>query len=232
MVIELVAGLLIGFGIGYGLDTFWDHADVSGAVHIRGLAAGVKTMLRSATRSAGTEGGAGREQGETDVADEAQGERRSGVPSDGPVHRQAAVRRGRGPVVHPHQRDAVDGDGGAVHLALRAGHAGPRIVPAGCSRSPNWPTASSTRWSRMTGQDGVKYFPYDLHAVPVHLHGQLSGLIPMSFSPTSHIAVTAVLGFGVFIAVTVSGLCQERRRISWACSGCRMRRCSCARSSR
>jgi F-type H+-transporting ATPase subunit a len=31
------------------------------------------------------------------------------------------------------------------------------------------------------------------------------GLIPTSFTPTSHIAVTAVLGFGVFIAVTVLG---------------------------
>jgi F-type H+-transporting ATPase subunit a len=31
------------------------------------------------------------------------------------------------------------------------------------------------------------------------------GLLPFAFTPTSHIAVTAVLGFGVFIFVTVLG---------------------------
>ena len=34
-------------------------------------------------------------------------------------------------------------------------------------------------------------------------------LIPMSFSPTSHIAVTAILGFGVFFAVTILGFVKN-----------------------
>lgn len=49
MVIELVAGLMIGFGIGYGLDTLFGTIPVFLVLFIFvGLAAGVKTMLRSA----------------------------------------------------------------------------------------------------------------------------------------------------------------------------------------
>lgn len=49
MVIELVAGLGIGFGIGYGLDVLFDTMPVFMVVFVMlGLAAGVKTMLRSA----------------------------------------------------------------------------------------------------------------------------------------------------------------------------------------
>jgi ATP synthase protein I len=49
MVIELVAGLAIGFGIGYGLDRLLGTMPVFLVLFIfLGLAAGVKTMLRSA----------------------------------------------------------------------------------------------------------------------------------------------------------------------------------------
>jgi ATP synthase protein I len=49
MVIELVAGLGIGFGIGYGLDLFFGTLPVFMVLFVLlGLAAGVKTMLRSA----------------------------------------------------------------------------------------------------------------------------------------------------------------------------------------
>lgn len=49
MVIELVAGLGIGFGIGYGLDTLLGTMPIFLVLFIfLGLAAGVKTMLRSA----------------------------------------------------------------------------------------------------------------------------------------------------------------------------------------
>ena len=49
MVIELVAGLGIGFGIGYGLDVLFGTLPVFMVLFILlGLAAGVKTMLRSA----------------------------------------------------------------------------------------------------------------------------------------------------------------------------------------
>ncbi|XDA99157.1 AtpZ/AtpI family protein [Sulfitobacter sp. LCG007] len=49
MVIELVAGLGIGFGIGYGLDYLLGTLPIFMVLFtMLGLAAGVKTMLRSA----------------------------------------------------------------------------------------------------------------------------------------------------------------------------------------
>lgn len=50
MVIELVAGLGIGFGIGYGLDVLFGTLPIFMVLFVMlGLAAGIKTMLRSAT---------------------------------------------------------------------------------------------------------------------------------------------------------------------------------------
>ena len=49
MVIELVAGLAIGFGIGYGIDVSFGTTPIFMVLFIGlGLAAGVKTMMRSA----------------------------------------------------------------------------------------------------------------------------------------------------------------------------------------
>ena len=49
MVIELVAGLGIGFGIGYGLDYLLGTTPILMVLFVfLGLAAGVKTMMRSA----------------------------------------------------------------------------------------------------------------------------------------------------------------------------------------
>ncbi|NSX53487.1 AtpZ/AtpI family protein [Parasulfitobacter algicola] len=49
MVIELVAGLLIGFGIGFGLDRLFGTTPIFLVLFILlGFIAGVKTMLRSA----------------------------------------------------------------------------------------------------------------------------------------------------------------------------------------
>ena len=55
------------------------------------------------------------------------------------------------------------------------------------------------------GHDGVKYFPYIMTLFIFVLSANFLGLLPMAFATTSHIAVTAVLGFGVFICVTVLG---------------------------
>ena len=49
MVIELVAGIAIGFGMGYGLDSLFGTSPIFLVIFIFfGLAAGVLTMLRSA----------------------------------------------------------------------------------------------------------------------------------------------------------------------------------------
>jgi F-type H+-transporting ATPase subunit a len=51
----------------------------------------------------------------------------------------------------------------------------------------------------------VKYFPYIFTLFIFILMANFLALIPMSYSPTSMIAVTAVLGFGVFTVVTILG---------------------------
>ena len=61
----------------------------------------------------------------------------------------------------------------------------------------------------VTGKDGVKYFPYIMTLFLFILFANYLALIPMSYSPTSMIAVTAVLGFGVFIAVTILGFVKN-----------------------
>ncbi len=61
----------------------------------------------------------------------------------------------------------------------------------------------------VTGKDGVKYFPYIITLFVFILFANYLALLPMSYSPTSMIAVTAVLGFGVFVAVTVLGFVKN-----------------------
>jgi len=61
----------------------------------------------------------------------------------------------------------------------------------------------------VTGKDGIKYFPYIMTLFMFILCANFLGLIPMSFTTTSHIAVTAVMGFGVFIVVTVLGFVKN-----------------------
>jgi F-type H+-transporting ATPase subunit a len=57
----------------------------------------------------------------------------------------------------------------------------------------------------VAGHDGVRYFPYIFTLFLFILFVNFLGLIPTSFTATSHIAVTAILGFGVFLAVTILG---------------------------
>ena len=57
----------------------------------------------------------------------------------------------------------------------------------------------------ITGKEGLKYFPYIMTLFVFIFFANYLALLPMSYSVTSMIAVTAVLGFGVFIWVTVLG---------------------------
>jgi len=61
----------------------------------------------------------------------------------------------------------------------------------------------------VTGKDGIKYFPYIMTLFMFILCANFLGLIPMSFTTTSHIAVTAILGFGVFFVVTILGFVKN-----------------------
>ncbi|MEO0388366.1 MAG: F0F1 ATP synthase subunit A [Pseudomonadota bacterium] len=61
----------------------------------------------------------------------------------------------------------------------------------------------------VTGKEGLKYFPYIFSLFLFILFANVLALIPMSFSTTSHIAVTAVLAFAVFITVTAIGFIKH-----------------------
>lgn len=61
----------------------------------------------------------------------------------------------------------------------------------------------------IAGHEGVKYFPYVMTLFMFILLSNMLGLIPMSFTTTSHIAVTATLAVLVFAAVTLIGLYRK-----------------------
>ena len=61
----------------------------------------------------------------------------------------------------------------------------------------------------VTGRDGLRYFPYIFTLFLFILFANFLALVPTSFSPTSHIAVTAVMAFAVFIAVTIIGFVKN-----------------------
>jgi len=57
----------------------------------------------------------------------------------------------------------------------------------------------------IVGKDGLKYFPYIMTLFLFIVFANFLGLLPMSFTTTSHIAVTAVMAMGVFLTVTILG---------------------------
>ncbi len=61
----------------------------------------------------------------------------------------------------------------------------------------------------VTGKDAVKYFPYIFTLFIFILFSNFLGLLPMSFTTTSHIAVTAVLALGVFLFITILGFVKN-----------------------
>ena len=61
----------------------------------------------------------------------------------------------------------------------------------------------------VTGHEGAKFFPYLMVLFTFIVTSNLLGLIPGSFAPTSHIAVTAVLAMLVFLTVTLVGFYKK-----------------------
>jgi len=56
------------------------------------------------------------------------------------------------------------------------------------------------------GQEGRKYFPFVFSVFMIVLMGNLLGMIPYSFTYTSHIIVTGALALLIFFAATLAGL--------------------------
>lgn len=61
----------------------------------------------------------------------------------------------------------------------------------------------------VAGKDGVKYFPYIMTIFMFIVFANMLGLLPMAFTTTSHIAVTAVLALAVFFTVTILGFVKH-----------------------
>lgn len=57
----------------------------------------------------------------------------------------------------------------------------------------------------VAGKDAVPYFPYVMTLFMFIVCSNFLGLLPMSFTTTSHIAVTVVMAMAVFLAVTIIG---------------------------
>jgi len=98
----------------------------------------------------------------------------------------------------------------AVILLLVYGARGRAIVP---SRSQSVAELAYGFVYKMvedvTGKDGVKYFPYIMTLFMFIVLSNFLGLLPKSFAPTSHIAVTGVMAVLVFLSVTILGFVKN-----------------------
>jgi F-type H+-transporting ATPase subunit a len=73
----------------------------------------------------------------------------------------------------------------------------------------------------VAGREGARYFPYIMTVFMFVLFANVLALIPTSFAPTSHIAVTAILALAVFISVTAIGFAKHGLhflRLFWVAS--------------
>ena len=61
----------------------------------------------------------------------------------------------------------------------------------------------------VAGREGLKYFPYIMTLFMFVAFSNMLGLLPMSFTTTSHFAVTVVLALAVFLSVTVIGFVKN-----------------------
>ena len=61
----------------------------------------------------------------------------------------------------------------------------------------------------VVGKDGLRYFPYIMTLFMFIVFSNFLGLLPLSFTTPSHIAVTAVMAIVVFLTVTVIGFVKN-----------------------
>tara|TARA_R110002096_G_scaffold408513_2_gene607636 strand:+ start:1181 stop:1930 length:750 start_codon:yes stop_codon:yes gene_type:complete len=61
----------------------------------------------------------------------------------------------------------------------------------------------------VTGHEGVKYFPYIMTLFLFVLFSNLLGILPMSYTTTSQVAVTVFLALSVFFGVTILGFVRN-----------------------
>ncbi len=98
----------------------------------------------------------------------------------------------------------------AVALMFVAGTRGRAIVP---SRSQSVAELAYGFVHKMVedvaGKDALRYFPHIFTLFLFIVFANFLGLVPMSFTTTSHIAVTALLALAVFLSVTILGFVRH-----------------------
>ncbi|MBD3625213.1 MAG: F0F1 ATP synthase subunit A [Rhodobacteraceae bacterium] len=98
----------------------------------------------------------------------------------------------------------------AVTLLLVVGARGRALIPTrGQSMAELTYGFTRKMVEDVAGKDAIPYFPYILTLFTFILFANLLALIPMSFSVTSHFAVTVVLALAVFISVTAIGFIKH-----------------------
>lgn len=61
----------------------------------------------------------------------------------------------------------------------------------------------------VAGRDALRYFPHIFTVFLFIVFSNFLGLLPKAFTPTAHIAVTAVLAMAVFLTVTILGFVKN-----------------------
>lgn len=99
---------------------------------------------------------------------------------------------------------------GAISLLMVVGTRGRGLIPTRAQSAAEVTYGFVRKMVEdVAGREGAKYFPYILTLFLFVLSANLLALLPASFAPTSHIAVTAVLALGVFFSVTVIGFVKH-----------------------
>lgn len=102
---------------------------------------------------------------------------------------------------------------GAIALLMAVGARGRQLVPSRAQSAAEVTYGFVRRMVEdIAGKEGMRYFPYIFTVFLFILFANLLALIPASFSPTSHIAVTALLAVAVFVTVTVIGFVKHGAR--------------------
>lgn len=98
----------------------------------------------------------------------------------------------------------------AVSLLMVAGSRGRAMIPSRAQSAAEMTYGFVRKMVEdVAGREGAKYFPYVMTLFLFILFANVLALIPTSFSPTSHIAVTATMALAVFLTVTVLGFVKH-----------------------
>lgn len=98
----------------------------------------------------------------------------------------------------------------AITLVMVVGARGRALIPSRAQSAAEVIYGFTRRMVEdVAGKEGMKYFPYILTVFLFILFANLLALLPASFAPTSHIAVTGVLAVAVFVTVTAIGFVKH-----------------------